>query len=474
MSFTKPTEWADGPEPFTYRHPSGLFLRGVSTIEECRYFNALAVRDTYGILHLSFGRDFKDLDNRHSGDLVSMASELAKNTGATALPIVSDETIVSGGHSNSTEGAASFNYGQINMFGRRHGYVSYGDGAQALFTFPHGCIAGAGGLGDDGQNSFQYAGSSTRSVNLGAVGVAPFYLNATNEEMMQLFVNYIISEEGDPEGALSDAYNTMVNFLNTELVGWKDEQAYVLLTHCHWHGSSKLVKQYPQAWYVWSSTGARAINQRDYGGRAIVDGSSAYRTVCAISGQNAANTFSVKKGCWHYLPSQYSNNSTNLTPAVFNIDTTSFTGGKFMGANDTIIKVQRDPTAHLQTPPGAILGIPITQIFGPIVSQDVVDTELNWEWSDLVNFLLTRETQDYYPARGTVGGQVATDAQYTASLSASTIGDSLASILWREEWTHDVDILFFFELLKSICNDDFNRASIDQMTGITALKYEGA
>jgi hypothetical protein len=59
--------------------PEGILLRGVSTIEECRFFDSFAVLDSAGRLQVILGRDFRSMDNKFAGNMLSIANAMIDN-----------------------------------------------------------------------------------------------------------------------------------------------------------------------------------------------------------------------------------------------------------------------------------------------------------------------------------------------------------------------------------------------------------
>jgi hypothetical protein len=501
MSFTIPSSWqAIAGRDFLYRHPSGLLLRGVSTINECDAHQAIAVYTDDGVLHIMAGRDYRSLRQHYSSitEFVTAINWGLRPARVAEAFVTPDEVAYYGGQvwpsitfptgptvegatvdSNLTTGIDTY-----PEAGYVHGYIGLSSqigGVQAVFTFSHSAVSMGGCVHNDGLWVVSPASAYNSTTELSgpckfAVGIHEIAMAQTNREIVADMVNHV---ENSGESEVRSLFADIVSSIDINYPGLLDKPAKLLFRVAYTANGPKLIKARKQFSYsnrlFYDMLAARTR-------KSVYDEDGIYCTYTGLKGQFLALDTPVGteievhvsdlpslpvggNGWWplgtvyHYVKEQFYNNGNT----VFDRSTGALKGQEFF--------TWENIDNYLSDVPSGVDGIDINRILGPCRVGGVRDNEFTF--GQLVDAVLPSTGQADPTQRGTYQGNPSTDAQWGASLETMTIDNSEFQFRFRPEWSHGLDVTFIAEIVRSFANGVApNFVYLQKILGIIDLQRE--
>jgi hypothetical protein len=471
--------------------PEGILLRGVSTIEECRFFDSFAVLDSAGRLQVILGRDFRSMDNKFAGNMLSIANAMIDNF---VCRVYKQDNIYPALADRIKGPAVATGAVLINQPGNTGTWVNptrYVLGASnmaskvpvAIFAVAHNAVAGSGLI----EYANRYLDGSTGGatgwgmsaggfISVGLTELHRFLLNNTVEEIL---VAATTKFEHYSEQDVKDQAKEILDRLRAAFPKLMKSQASIMFNLVRTATGPRFVV--PQRGTRWDVTGGsgwpvgygNVYMPQQLGSRASFVSGSDYHTVNEQSVFANTTPQIVKLGI---EISELLCNSLNGSEAMPMVK--QLLGDKDWRAwNDTPNASYKDyftqyTLEQVSIPmPTSIDGIPIIRICGPVFGISTTDTN-PWTLEEFINVLYNVSTpQDF--AQGTVSGLTPTTEQTQAAwelIAAANNGSPLAQVDWRATWTHEVDLLFFLDLLRIYAKDadSFDEVKFDQATTIWA------
>lgn len=493
MPFTKPTSWVDGTQPFTYQTPEGLVLRGVSTIEECRIFDSIAILDSKQRLHVLLGRDFRSHDTRFGGVMMAMANDLLDN--AFGRVHRNNGSYPAAGARIATAPAASgaVVMDQSTASGIWAGHIKHirvaSNGAAftptAFFAVAHNAISGSGIL--EYGNKYLLSDSGTVTgygavAPLRSVGLVSTHRLLLNNSVGQLLNEMKAHVDHASEGEVQSEMVTIINRIQAAWPGLMNSQASILFNVVHTPTGPRFVL--PQRAQTWAVSGASGwpvgygtiLAPQWIGARATVDGTGDYHTCSEQYIHGSSVTVIPKPGMEIGPLASTVLNGSEAMPLVKKFLVGTYHNWADSVVGDSATQFRQFDIDDISSPmASSIAGVPIYRVTGPIFGASIDDGN-PWTFTDFVNAVMGGAYPPGY-ATGTVDGLPPTEEQLAAAWDAvdtAGTGSPLAQVDWRATWTHEVDMLFFLDLVRIYAENagDFNSAQFNSVVGVWSQQVD--